>query len=89
MKITYLTHVNAIIIFDGLLRYDEMNDQSRPLQDYLTKAEWLMDEYGFEHAQIVDNDDGTCIAEIEREDDDYDVADEPAYYDDGDTCGYE
>lgn len=88
MKITYHTHVTAVIIFDGLLRYDEMNDQSHPLQDYLTKAEWLMGEYGFTHAEIVDNDDGTCIAEMER-DDDYDVADEPAYYDDGDTCGYE
>ena len=89
MKITYLTRVNAIIIFDGLLRYDEMNDQSHPLQDYLNKAEWLMGEYGFEHAQIVDNDDGTCIAEMERDYDYDDVADEPAYYDDGETCGYE
>ena len=90
MKITYLTHVNAIIIFDGLLRYDEMNDKFHPLQDYLTKAEWLMNEYGFVQAQIVDNDSGTCIVEMER-DDDYDdvAADEPAYYDDGETCGYE
>lgn len=88
MKITYHTHVTAIIIFDGCLRYDEMNDQSHPLQDYFDKAEWLMGEYGFTHAEIIDNDDGTCIAEMER-DDDYDVVDEPAYYDDGDTCGYE
>ena len=87
MKITYLTRVTAVIIFDGCLRYDEMNDQSHPLQDYFAKAEWLMGEYGFEHAQIVDDDDGTCIAEMERDYDD--VADEPAYYDDGETCGYE
>lgn len=89
MKITYLICVNAIIIFDGCLRYDEMDDQTYPLQDYINKAKWLMDEYGFEQAQIVDNDDGTCLAELQREDDYDDVADEPAYYDDGETCGYE
>lgn len=87
-KITYHTHVTAIIIFDGDLRYTDKTDQSYPLQDYFDIAERLMDEYGFTHAEIVDNDDGTCIAEMER-DDNYDVADEPAYYDDGDTCGYE
>lgn len=88
MKITYHPHVTAIIIFDGDLRYTEKNDQSYPLQDYFDMAERLMNEYGFTRAEIIDDIDGTCIAEMER-DDNYDVADEPADYDDGTDRSYE
>lgn len=91
-EIRYYVHVHAEIVFDGCLHYTEMTDSNHPLQDFIDKAEWFMAEYNFTHAEIIDFDDGTSIAEIVREeDDDYDYCcdDEPAYYDDGDTCGYE
>ena len=88
MKITYYVHVKAIIIFDGCLRYTEMNDNTHPLQDYFDKAEWFMGEYGFAHAEIIDDDDGTTIAEMTREES-CDDDDGPAFYDDGTVCGYE
>lgn len=89
MKINYLGQFRANIVLDGDLTYHGMNDDYRPLQDYIDKATYLMGEYGFQNAQIVDDDDGNIILEMESDCNDCYPDDGPAYYDDGDTCGYE
>ena len=75
MKISYLGQFSANIVFDGDLVYHGMNDGYHPLQDYIDKAEELMDEYGFEWAEIIDDDEDTTIVQITREDDENDVDD--------------
>lgn len=86
MTVKYVGTLKADIILDGDMTYHGMNGHHRPLQEYIDKATYLMDEYGFVSAAIVDAKTGEIIVEMESDNDD---DDEPAYYDDGDTCGYE
>ena len=88
MKISYLGQFRADIVFDGDFAYHGMNNDYHQLQDYIDKAIYLMGEYGFMTAQIVDSDDGNIIAEMEGDCNDF-SDDEPTYYDDGNSCGYE
>ena len=88
MKISYLGQFRADIIFDGDFTYHGMNDDYHQLQDYIDKATYFMGEYGFVSAQIVDCETGEIIVEMESDCNDF-PDDGPAYYDDGDTCGYE
>lgn len=88
MKISYLGQFRADIVFDGDFTYHGMNDAYHPLQEYIDKATYLMGEYGFVSAQIVDCETGEIIVEMESDCNDF-PDDGPAYYDDGDTCGYE
>lgn len=69
ISINYAIPVSAAIIFDGVFRCSELTDSSYPLQDYLDKAEELMEMYGFGLAEILDENDGTVIAQLSREDD--------------------
>jgi hypothetical protein len=53
-------------------------------------ARSYMGEYNFVTATIVDTETGEVVVEMERDwQDDCDDDDGPAYYDDGDSCGYE
>lgn len=70
VSINYSIPVSAVIIFDEIFRCSELTDDSYPLQTYINRAEELMNAYGFELAEIIDDDDGTVIAQITREDDD-------------------
>lgn len=87
MTIKYVGTFKADITLDGGMTYHGMNDHYHPLQEYIDKATYLMGEYGFVSAEIVDAETGEVIVEMESDCDDF--PDEPAYYDDGDTCGYE
>lgn len=89
MTINYIGTFKADIIFDGEMTYHgmSMNDNYHPLQEYIDKAIYLMGMYGFVSAAIVDTETGEVIVEMESDCNDF--HDEPAYYDDGDTCGYE
>lgn len=75
VSINYSIPVSAVIIFDEIFRCSELTDSSYPLQNYIDKAEELMDAYGFEWAEIIDDDDGTVIAQISREDDEDEIND--------------
>lgn len=87
MTVNYIGTVKADICFDGNFTYHGMNDDYHSLQKYIDKASFFMGEYGFVSAQIVDCETGEIIVEMET---DYNGSDDsPAYYDDGDTCGYE
>ena len=87
MTINYIGTLKADICLEGDLTYHGMNDAYHPLQEYIDKATYLMGEYGFVAAQIVDCETGEIIVEMETE---YNGSDDgPAYYDDGNTCGYE
>lgn len=90
MKINYIGTLNADIYLDGDMTYHgmSMNNAYHPLQEYIDKATYLMGEYGFVSAQIVDCETGEIIVEMENDCDDS-SDDGPTYYDDGDTCGYE
>ena len=88
MKINYVGTLKAEICFEGNLTYTGMHDTYHPLQEYVDKATYLMNEYGFISAQIVDSETGEIIVEMETVYNDS-SDDGPAYYDDGDTCGYE
>jgi len=70
VSINYSIPVSAVIVFDEIFRCSELTDSSYPLQRYIDKAEELMHMYSFEWAEIIDDDDGTVIAQITREDDD-------------------
>lgn len=88
MTINYIGTLKADICLDGDFTYHGMNDAYHPLQEYIDKATYFMGEYGFVSAQIVDCETGEIIVEMESDCNDF-LNDGPAYYDDGDTCGYE
>ena len=88
MTINYIGTLKADICLDGDFTYNGMNDAYHPLQEYIDKATCFMSEYGFVTAQIVDCETGEIIVEMESDCNDF-PDDGPAYYDDGDTCGYE
>lgn len=88
MTINYIGTLKADICLDGDFTYHGMNDAYHPLQEYIDKATYFMGEYGFVSAQIVDCETGEIIVEMESDCNDF-LDDGPAYYDDGDTCGYE
>ena len=88
MTINYIGTFKADICLDGDMTYHGMNDAYHPLQEYIDKATYLMGEYGFVSAQIVDCETGEIIVEMESDCNDF-PDDGPAYYDDGDTCDYE
>ena len=88
MTINYIGTLKADIYLDGNFTYHGMNNAYHPLQEYIDKATYFMDEYSFVSAQIVDCETGETIVEMETEYNDS-SDDGPAYYDDGDTCGYE
>lgn len=75
VSINHEIPVSAVIIFDEIFRCSELTDSSYPLQSYIDKAEELMNVYGFEWAEIVDDDNGTVIAQIAREDDEDEIND--------------
>ena len=66
MKITYVGTFRAEICLEGDMIYKGMNDDYYPLQDYIDKAIYLMGEYGFSFAQIVDCDTGEIIVEMKN-----------------------
>lgn len=68
VSINYSIPVSGVIIFDEVFRYSELTDDSYSLQTYIDKAEELMNVYGFELAEIVDDNDDTVIVQITRED---------------------
>ena len=88
MTINYIGTFKADICFKDGMTYHGMNDAYHPLQEYINKAIYLMGEYGFAFAQIVDYETGEIIVEMESDCNDF-PDDGPAYYDDGDVCGYE
>lgn len=88
MTINYIGTLKAEICFDDGMTYKGMNDSYYSLQKYIDKATYLMGMYGFVSAQIVDCETGEIIVEMESDCNDF-LNDDPAYYDDGDTCGYE
>ena len=88
MTINYISSFKADILFDGDMTYHGMDDHYHLLQEYIDKATYFMDKYGFISAQIVDCETGEIIVEMENDCNDV-PDDDPAYYDDGDTCGYE
>lgn len=88
MKINCVGTLKADIYFEGSMIYCGMNGTYHPLQEYIDKATDLMNTYGFTSAQIVDSETGEIIVEMESVYNDF-FDDGPAYYDDGDTCGYE
>ena len=88
MTINYIGTLRADICLDGDFTYHGMNDDYHQLQEYIDKATYFMGEYGFVSAQIVDCETGEIIVEMESDCNDF-HDDSPAYYDDGDTCGYE
>lgn len=88
MTINYIGTLKADICLEGNFTYHGMNDAYHPLQEYINKATYFMGEYGFVSAQIVDYETGEIIVEMESDCNDF-PDDGPAYYGDGDTCGYE
>ena len=86
MTINYIGTFNADITFDDNLTYYDVDNPYHSLQDYVDKATYLMKVYGFTKAQIVDCETDKVLVEIES---DYNDCGDPAWYDDGDTCGYE
>lgn len=68
MKINYIGTFRADIYFNGGMAYHGMNDDFYPLQEYIDKATFLMGEYDFVHAQIVDYETGETIAIVEIDD---------------------
>ena len=90
MKISYLGQFRADIVFDGDFTYSGMNDKYHSLDELMDTARSYMGEYNFMTATIVDAETGEVMVEMERDwQDDCDDDDGPAYYDDGDSCGYE
>lgn len=88
MTINYIGTLKADICLEGNFTYHGMNDAYHPLQEYINKATYFMGEYGFVSAQIVDCETDEIIVEMESDCNDF-PDDGPAYYGDGDTCGYE
>ena len=91
MTIKYMMTLKADIVFDGDFTYSGMNDKYHSLDELMDTARSYMGEYNFMTATIVDTETGEVIVEMERDwqDDCDDNDDGPAYYDDGDSCGYE
>ena len=75
MTINYKLTVKANIILDDDFTYSRMADRYYPLIEYIDKARFYMGEYGF--------------VQMENDCNDLPDDDEPAYYDDDDSCGYE
>lgn len=88
MTINYVGNFQADIILDDDMTYHGMNYEYHTLQEYIDKATYLMGEYGFVSAKIVDTETDQVILGMESDCNDF-MDDGPAYYDDGDTCGYE
>lgn len=86
MTINYMGTFKADITLDDNLTYHDMNDHYHSLQDYIDKATYLMKVYGFIKARIVDCENGSVLVEMESDCND---CGGPAWYDDGDTYGYE
>lgn len=87
MTINYVGSFKVDITFDGAFIFHGLNDSYHPLKDAVAYAVSALAEYGFDTAQILDCDTGEVLVEMENDEDDFD--DGPAYYDDGNTCGYE
>lgn len=89
MTIKYTMTLRANIVFDSIFTYSGMSDGC-PLDDLIEKAKYCMSEYNFVTADIVDAETGEVLVEVEQDwqEDEFND-DEPAYYDDGDSCGYE
>lgn len=68
MKINYIGTFRADIYFDGGMAYHGMNDDFHPLQEYIDKATFLIWEYDFVQAQIVDYETGEIIVTIDIDD---------------------
>ena len=68
MKITYVGTFRAEICLDGDMVYKGMSNDYHPLQDYIDKVIYfyLMGEYNFSFAQIVDCDTGEIIVEMDN-----------------------
>ena len=62
---TFVGTFRADIHFDDGMAYHGMNDDFYPLQEYIDKAIFLMGEYDFVQAQIVNYETGEIIATVE------------------------
>lgn len=67
MIINYVGTFRANICYDGDMTYTGMNNHYHPLQEYVKKAFYIMNQYGFTAAQIVDYDTGETLVEIIKE----------------------
>lgn len=68
MRINYIGTFRADIYFEGGIAYHGMNDDFHPLWEYIDKANFLMEEYNFVQAQIVDYETGEIIVTINIDD---------------------
>lgn len=68
MKINCIGTFKADIYFDDGMAYHGMNDDYHPLQEYIDKATFLMGEYDFVRAQIVDYETGETLVTIDIND---------------------
>lgn len=68
MKINYIGTFRADIYFNGGMAYHGMNDDFHTLQEYIDKATFLMGEYDFVQAQIVDYETGVILVTIDIDD---------------------
>jgi len=66
MNINYVGTLKAEIYFEDDMVFRGMNDAFHPLQEYVDKAVYFMDTYGFVSAQIVDCMTGEIIVEMDQ-----------------------
>ena len=65
MKVDLVLITRARIIFDDIFCYEMEDNINHSLQDYIDKANYLMNKYGFETAIIIDFDNEEALAKIE------------------------
>lgn len=66
MTINYTMKVLANIIFDNVFMYDGMAFHSLPIEEYINKAKFYMNEYGFATAKIVNAETNDTLVEMEN-----------------------
>lgn len=66
MNVNCVGAVKAAIYFDNGMAYLGMNDTYHHLQEYINKATFIMTEYGFVTAQIVDCETDEILVEIKE-----------------------
>ena len=88
MKINYLYSTNMTVIYNDAF---EQKLGNTSLEKATATILFNLEIHKFSKATCIDTDTGEILFSIDDydydEDDNYD--DEPAYYDDGNTCGYE
>ena len=64
IKKKFVGTFNVIIEFDDNLEYHAFERDAESMDEIVTRAEWLMDEWGFENAVIVDAESGEVLVEM-------------------------